>query len=106
MRVSKWVILWLVVVFVLLAIFILEITGTITLKDVITYFFFFVLGLVIISILAIIGAAFLGVFITHRIFSVKSFTPFEEEMLQMRKEVKEIKKVLQEILEKGGEKRS
>lgn len=101
MKLSKWVILWLAVVLALLAIFVLEITGAINLRDVITYFFLFVLALVIIAILAVIGAAFLGVFISHRIYSVKSFTPFEEEMLQMRKEVKEIKKTLQELSEKG-----
>jgi uncharacterized membrane protein (DUF106 family) len=105
MKLSKWVIIWLAVVLALLSIFVLEITGAINLQDVITYFFLFVLALVIIAILAVIGAAFLGVFISHRIFSVRSFTPFEEEMLQMRKEVKEIKETLQELSEKGEEKK-
>jgi predicted membrane protein len=92
----RWVVLWLVLVVVLLSIFIAEITRTIRLTDIVSYFFVFVLALVIIAVLAVIGAAFLGILISHRIFSVKSFTPFEEEMLQMRKEVKEIKKKIDE----------
>jgi uncharacterized membrane protein (DUF106 family) len=95
----RWVVLWLVLVIVLLSIFIAEITRTIRLTDIVSYFFLFVLALVIIAVLAVIGAAFMGVLISHRIFSVKSFTPFEEEMLQMRKEVKEIKKKIDELAE-------
>lgn len=95
----RWVILWLIVVIVLFSIFIAEITEAIRLTDLISYFFVFVLALVIIAVLAVVGAAFMGVLISHRIFSVKSFTPFEEEMLQMRKEVKEIKKKIDEMVE-------
>jgi len=95
----RWVVLWLVLVVALLSIFIAEITRTIRLTDIVSYFFLFVLALVIIAVLAVIGAAFMGVLISHRIFSVKSFTPFEEEMLQMRREVKEIKKKIDELAE-------
>lgn len=95
----RWVLLWLIVVIVLFSIFVGEITEAIRLTDIISYFFVFVLALVIIAVLAVIGAAFMGVFISHRIFSVKSFTPFEEEMLQMRREVKEIKKKVDELAE-------
>lgn len=100
----RWVILWLVVVLVLFAIFVAEITHTIRLTDVISYFFLFVLALVIIAVLAVIGAAFMGVLISHRIFSVKSFTPFEEEMLQMRKEVKEIRDMVNDLAGKKKKK--
>ncbi len=96
----RWIALWLIVVIVLFAIFVAEITETIRLTDVVSYFFLFVLALVIIAVLAVIGAAFMGVLISHRIFSVKSFTPFEEEMLQMRKEVKEIKEKIDGMSEK------
>lgn len=95
----RWVIMWLIVVIVLFSIFIAEITNAIRLNDIISYFFVFVLALVIIAVLAVIGAGFMGVFISHRIFSLKSFTPFEEEMLQMRREVKEIKKKIDELAE-------
>ncbi len=95
----RWVVLWLIVVIVLFSIFVAEITEAIRLTDLISYFFVFVLALVIIAVLAVVGAAFMGVLISHRIFSVKSFTPFEEEMLQMRKEVKEIKKKIDEMVE-------
>lgn len=99
----RWIVLWLVVVIALFAIFVAEITETIRLTDVVSYFFVFVLALVIIAILAVIGAAFMGVLISHRIFSVRSFTPFEEEMLQMRKEVKEIQKAVNELSGKKEE---
>jgi predicted membrane protein len=95
----RWVLLWLIVVIVLFSLFVAEITEAIRLTDIISYFFVFVLALVIIAVLAVIGAAFMGVFISHRIFSVKSFTPFEEEMLQMRREVREIKKKVDEMAE-------
>ncbi len=95
----RWVVLWLIVVIVLFSIFVAEITEAIRLTDLISYFFVFVLALVIIAVLAVVGAAFMGVLISHRIFSVKSFTPFEEEMLQMRKEVKEIKKKIDDLVE-------
>ncbi len=106
MKINKWAVLWLAVVIALVVIFVLEITRTIRLTDVITYFYLFVVALVIISILAVIGAAFLGVIITHRIFSVRSFTPFEEEMLQMRKEVKEIKEALDELAQENKEEKA
>lgn len=97
----RWIVLWLIVVIVLFSIFVAEITEAIRLTDLISYFFVFVLALVIIAVLAVIGAAFMGVLISHRIFSTKSFTPFEEEMLQMRREVTEIKKKVDELA--GGE---
>ncbi len=100
----RWIVLWLIVVVVLFAIFVAEITKTIRLTDVIAYFFLFVLALVIIAVLAVIGAAFMGVLISHRMFSAKSFTPFEEEMLQMRKEVKEIREAVKELAGKNDEK--
>jgi len=100
----RWIILWLIVVVILFAIFVMEITETIRLTDVISYFFLFVMALVIIAVLAVIGAAFMGVFISHRMFTVKSFTPFEEEMLQMRKEVKKIRGTVKGLTGKNDEK--
>ncbi|MFQ6127501.1 MAG: hypothetical protein ACE5QW_01150 [Thermoplasmata archaeon] len=72
-------------------------TEVITFGDIIANFFLFLVVLVIIAILAVIGAMFVGVFISHRIFSVRAFTPFEEEMLQMREEVVEIKEAIERI---------
>lgn len=89
-------IVWLSAVVALALIEIGIITDLISLSDIIANFFLFLLALVTITILAIIGAIFVGIFISHRIFSVKGFTPFEEEMLKMREDIKEIKKALKE----------
>ncbi|MEF8832583.1 MAG: hypothetical protein V5A66_03580 [Candidatus Thermoplasmatota archaeon] len=76
------------------------ILGWIQFEDIFYNFFAFVFGLVIISFLAIIGALFVGMFISHRIFSSREFTNFEEEMLKMRRDVEDIKKKIDEMEEK------
>lgn len=50
----------------------------------------FVFALVFTTILALIGAIFIGIYISHRILSPVGFTPFEEEMLKMRQEVHDL----------------
>jgi len=54
-------------------------------------------GLIVISVLAIIGATFLGIYISHRILSTRDFTPFEQEMLRMSEEVKRLSGKVAEI---------
>ncbi|MFW6140954.1 MAG: hypothetical protein ACOC53_00155 [Candidatus Saliniplasma sp.] len=71
-------------------------TGVLPMRNILTGFYTFVFGLVVISILAIIGAVFFGMYISHRIFSTRQFTTFEEEMLKMKDDVQEIKKKLEE----------
>jgi small-conductance mechanosensitive channel len=44
-------------------------------------------GWVFIIVVAIVGALLLGMFISHRLLTHGGFTPFEEEMMRMRKEV-------------------
>ncbi len=73
------------------------ITGWIQFQDIFYNFFAFVFGLVIISFLAIVGALFVGMFISHRIFSSREFTNFEEEMLKMRRDVEDIKKKIDKL---------
>ncbi|GEM_PF-2186039 len=73
------------------------ITGWIQFQDIRHHFVTLVFLLVFISVLAIVGAIFIGMFISHRIFSASGFTTFEEEMLQMRKDVKDIKERLEEM---------
>ncbi len=71
-------------------------TGVLPTRGILTGFYTFVFGLVVISILAIIGAVFFGMYLSHRIFSTRQFTTFEEEMLKMKEDVEEIKKKLEE----------
>ncbi len=102
MKVSRWALLWLLIVAVLAAIWIGVLTGRLTPGDLVGSFLGFVFALVVIAILAIIGAVFLGMVISHRIMSGAAFTPFEEEMLKMRQEVRELHDRLDAILVKLG----
>jgi uncharacterized protein YneF (UPF0154 family) len=90
MRVSQWTLLWLMIVGLLGAIEIAIVIGVVNPYDVVTFFFIMVSGLIVIAVLAIIGATFLGIYISHRILSTRDFTPFEQEMLRMAEEVKRL----------------
>ncbi len=50
-----------------------------------------VVALVFTTIIALVGAIFIGIYISHRMLSPAGFTPFEEEMLRMRQDVSELK---------------
>ena len=54
-------------------------------------------GLIVIAVLAIIGATFLGIYISHRILSTQDFSPFEQEMFRMADEVKRLSQKVEEI---------
>ena len=102
MRISRWALLWLLVVGVLVALEIGVVTGHITPGDVIGSFFGLIFALMVISVLSIIGAVFVGIFVSHRILSAKSFTPFEQEMLRMRQEIRELNERVSEIAVRLG----
>ena len=97
MRISQWTLLWLLIVGLLGAIEIAIVVGAVNPYDVVTFFFIMVSGLIVISVLAIIGATFLGIYISHRILSTRDFTPFEQEMLRMSEEVKRLSGKVEEI---------
>jgi hypothetical protein len=100
--VSRWSLLWLLIIGVLAAIWISVLTGYLTPGDIVGSFLGLVFALVVISILAIIGAVFLGMVISHRIMSGQGFTPFEEEMLKMRQEIREVHDRLDAVAAKLG----
>ncbi len=102
MRISRWTLLWLLVVGVLAVIWISIFTGQLTPGNIFGSFLSFVFALVVIAILAIIGAVFVGMFVSHRIMSTKGFTPFEQEMLKMRQEVRELQDRVEAIAGKLG----
>ncbi len=60
----------------------------------------FIFALVFTTILALVGALFIGIYISQRMQSGGGFTEFEEEMLRMRGEVQRMAKDLEEL--KGG----
>ena len=102
MRLSRWTLLWILVVGVLVAIEIGVVTGAISTNNLIGSFLLVVFALVVISVLSIIGAVFVGMFVSHRILSGKGFTPFEQEMLRMRQEIRELNERVGEIAARLG----
>lgn len=101
-RISRWTLLWVLVVGVLAAVEIGVLTGLINASNLIASFFTFIVALVVVSILSIIGAVFVGMFVSHRILSGKGFTPFEQEMLRMRQDVRELTDRVEEIAARIG----
>ena len=84
---------YLVIILVVIAIWIIgTLSGLIPIKDILLNFIGFISMLVSITMLAIIGAIFLGMFLSHRILSKRGFTPFERSMLEMHEDIKEMKK--------------
>ena len=54
-----------------------------------------VFALVFTTILALIGAIFIGIYVSAAVLRSQGFTPFEEEMLRMRADIREIKASLE-----------
>jgi hypothetical protein len=91
--------LWSALIVILLIVEIAEITHTFTLPiaSAIGDPLAFVFALVFTTILAMVGAIFIGVYVSHRMQYASGFTPFEEEMLKMRSEVRELHSELAEL---------
>ncbi len=102
MRLSRLTLLWILIVSVLVAIELGIVTGLINPSDPSTSLFTFLLAVAAISILSIVGAVFIGMLVSHRILSTQSFTPFEQEMLHMRREVGELRHQIEQIAERLG----
>lgn len=100
MRASRWVlILWSALIAVLVVVEVAELTHLFTLpvQSAIGDPLAFVSALVFTTILALVGAIFIGVTVTARVLRAQGFTPFEEEMLKMRSEIGEIKNAVDRI---------
>lgn len=59
-------------------------------------------GWIFLIAVAIVGAIFIGMFISHRLLTHGGFTPFEEEMLRMRRDVEESREHLKKVREEVG----
>jgi len=79
------------------------VTGLISFEDVYTNFIAFVYWLVVLALLAVIGGIFLGMFFSHKFLSQDDFTPFEQEMLKMRKDIQDVKEMMEEHVGKKEE---
>jgi len=58
---------------------------------------FVLVGIIFVALMSAIGGFFLGMWISARFFSTKGFTPFEEEMLRMREDVKALRERLEKV---------
>lgn len=61
----------------------------------------FAFALIFTTILAMVGAIFIGIYFSTRMLSPSGFTPFEEEMLKMRGDLKDLKASVEELKRKG-----
>jgi hypothetical protein len=57
----------------------------------------FVFALVFTTILAMVGAIFIGIYFSTRMLSPSSFTPFEEEMLKVRGDLRDLKTSVEDL---------
>ena len=93
------ILLWIALIAVLLVVELAEITHnfTLPLQNAIADPLTFVVALVFTTLLALVGAIFIGVFLSHRLLSTAGFTPFEEEMLRMRADLREVRRDVAEL---------
>lgn len=96
-------ILW-IMLFVIIALFVSLLTGIIEITDVFFYLMGAIIGWTALIILALIGAIFIGMLISHRILSIGAFTPFEEEMIKMSEDIKAINQKLDSLMTREKEK--
>jgi hypothetical protein len=96
MKVPRWTLFWIIVVTALVVIEVAEITRLFTLPPQIALLspYSIIVSLVLITILALVGAVFVGFYLSSQIYSARGFTPFEQEMLRMRQDVLELRSEL------------
>ena len=107
MRPSRLILFWVTVIAFLLLVEVAELTHLFTLpvQSALGNLLAFIFALVFTTILALVGAIFIGIYISQRLQTASGFTPFEEEMLKMRSDVVEVRRRL-ESLEAGAPSRS
>jgi hypothetical protein len=100
MRPSRVVLLlWSTLIVVLVVVELAEITHTFRLpiETAIADPTALVFALIFTTILALVGAIFIGIYISNRMLSPSGFTPFEEEMLRMRKDLQDVQRSVEEV---------
>lgn len=103
-----FLILWSVIVVVLLVVEIAEVTQlfTLPLDSVVGNPIAFVFVLAFTTVLALVGAIFIGLYIAQRWLSTSDFTPFEVEMLKMRDQLQELQRSVDELQQLDAEERA
>ena len=94
---------WVLVIAVLVVVEVAEITHlfTVPISNALADPLAFVFALVFTTILALVGAIFVGIYLSHRLLTPSGFSPFEEEMLRMRSDLKEVRKIVEEMRSGG-----
>lgn len=100
-------VLWIIVLFIFALLIVVPLismfTGILDIDSV----YFWVAGTIIswsaLIILALIGAIFVGMLLSHKILSSGTFTPFEEEMLKMRQDISAINEKLEALITRDNE---
>ncbi|MCI4344816.1 MAG: hypothetical protein L3J87_04245 [Thermoplasmata archaeon] len=102
MRAGRAALFWIVIIGLLLLVEFAELTHLFTVPFQIAFanFVSFIVALVFTTILALVGAVFIGIYISHRMQSPTGFTVFEEEMLKMRGDVQALRHDLEAIKER------
>lgn len=57
-----------------------------------------VVGLLAVIVLGVLGGAFVGLMLAHRIFSTRAFSPFERAVMESLLEIKEHQRAIEERL--------
>ena len=104
MRPSRIIVFWVGVIGLLMFIELAEITHVFTLpvQSAPGYLFSFIFALVFTTILALVGALFIGIWVSSRLRTPTGFSPFEEEMLKMRADLAAVRKELEEMRGRPG----
>ena len=100
MRPSRVVIVfWSALITILLLVELAEITHSYTLpiQTALNDPLAVVIALLFTSLLALVGAIFIGIWVSHRLWSPTGFTPFEEEMLRLRDDVRELRRAVEDL---------
>jgi membrane protein implicated in regulation of membrane protease activity len=103
-RPRSFLLFWTVVIAALLFVEVAELTRlfTIPFLSAVSNPVTFALALIFVTIVALVGAIFIGIYVSQRLLSPRGFSPFEEEMLKMRAEVMEIRRDTQELVDRVG----
>ena len=92
-----WFVVLIVIGVVIVVPWLLDIFGIVDIDEIFLWVMGTLIGWTVIIVLALIGAIFIGMLLSHRILSIGAFTPFEEEMLKMREDIKAIKEKMDSI---------
>lgn len=98
-RLGGWTLFWVVVIAGLVLVELAEITRLFTIPLSLAFLspFTILLSLVLTTILALVGAVFVGFYLSSQIYHPRGFTPFEEEMLRMREDVLKLREATEAL---------